>query len=185
MTVLDFTDSEPKINSRSASKVNALSGNAAFYERLQGTRKSSVSRYSWVALPIAAVAIIGVVAATSTPNRSADSIAAGPVDAKPAMAVTAPVAVQTQQASASVSAPQAAPAPIHVARRAAPSEPAVRPASAARPQVVPAPTVTAAPGPAQSVAPAAVEAQAPAVAAPPAAVTPTPVEAAPAEAPAP
>jgi hypothetical protein len=188
MTVLDFTDSEPKINSRSQSKADALTGNAAFYERLQGTRKSGIARYSWVALPIAAVAIFGIVAATSTPNRSADNIAAGPVDAKPAMvAVTAaPVAAPAEQAAATVTAPQAAPAPVHVARRAAPvapREPTVSAAAATRPQTVPAPTVMAAPAPAPAPAPA--EIQAPTVSAAPAPIEAAPTEAAPAPAEAP
>jgi hypothetical protein len=181
MTVLDFTESEPTINSRGAAKLDVLSDNAAFYERLQGTRKTAIERYSWIALPIAAVAVLGIVAATSTPNRSADNIAAGPVDAKPALAVAtpAPVAAPAEQASAPVSTPQSAPAPVHVARRAAPPaprEPMARAASATQPRIVPSPAAPDAVSPPVASAPA--EVQAPVV------TTSTPVEPAPAEAPA-
>jgi hypothetical protein len=196
MTVLDFSESEPQTKSTVAAKKGTLSGNAAFYERLQGqTKKTAMERFGWVALPVGAIAILGIVAATSTPNRSADNITAGPVDAKPAMTAAAPVQTaplasndQAASGSASIKSTQSAPPPINLAKRAAPAkEPVIRPASASRPQTVPvqslAPAPTTAVNPPVTTSPEAapppIESQAPSAA------TPPPVESAPAaEAPA-
>ncbi|MDB5459093.1 MAG: hypothetical protein JWO72_834, partial [Caulobacteraceae bacterium] len=101
MTILNLSESEPETTPQSVYDTDTLSGNAAFYERLQGqAKKKGIGRYSWVALPIAAVAIIGVVVATSTPNRSADTVAAAPAPATPV-------------ASAPAAAPVATPDQIH------------------------------------------------------------------------
>ena len=202
MTTLDFTDSEPTIKTTKASQANAFSGNAAFYERLQGRKKKGIERYGWVALPVAAVAILGVVAATSTPHSSADDVVGAPGQTTTAAATPAPTvkiaqastddvtpaAVQSpsaireriETAPAAVQAPSSAPAPVRVAKRApAPRSDAVTtaPASAtATTRVVPAPEPAA---PAPSAAP--VEVTPPAASAPAEVQAPV-VEAAPAAA---
>ena len=202
MTTLDFTEAEPTLSKKTAANKEMFSGNAAIYERLQGrTKKTGLAKYSWVALPVGVVAVIGIVAATSTPNRSADNIAAGPVDAKPAMiAAAAPTpadvnptpavdATPAQVHSAIAAAPvtsQSAPAPVHLARRAAaPASTDTRPAAATRPQSVPAASLTPAPtvvNPPVAAAPAPAAAD-PVIAAPaPVISAPAPVETAPAPA---
>jgi hypothetical protein len=200
MTTLDFTEAEPTLANPTAAGKEMFSGNAAIYERLQGrTKKTGIAKYSWVALPVGVVAILGIVAATSTPNRSADNIATGPVDAKPVLTAAAtPAAIDATPAadatpaqvhSAITAGPatsQSKPAPVHLARRAAASTD-TRPASATRPQSVPAASLTQAPPMAAAPAPAA-EAPAPVIAAPapvlssPAEAAPAPAQAAPAAA---
>lgn len=211
MTTLDFTDSEPPIKTTKASQANALTGNAAFYERLQGGKKKGIERYGWVALPIAAVAILGVVAATSTPHSSADDVAGAPGQAKMASAAPAPgikiaqaddvtpasvqspsaIRAKIDAAPAAIQAPSAAPAPVRVAKRApAPRSDAVTTAPAAATPVTrtaPAPAPAAVNPPAAIVAPpvaAPTESQAPAVSAAPAeapSVTEQPAPSAPAD----
>src|SRR3569833_1899978 len=65
MSTLDFQDREPDLNPARRQSNQPFAGNTAFYDRLQGRNKSAMARYGWVALPVAAVAIIGVVAMTS------------------------------------------------------------------------------------------------------------------------
>ena len=79
MSSLDFQEREPALDRMRSSDGELFAGNRTFYERLQGqTRKTALERYGWVALPIAAVAIIGVVAATSTPHQSANDVGGPP-----------------------------------------------------------------------------------------------------------
>src|ERR1700748_1127314 len=69
MTTLDFSEREPALGRKRKSEDEILADNRAFYERLQGRKtKSGVERFGWVALPIAAVAIVGGVALTSRPH---------------------------------------------------------------------------------------------------------------------
>lgn len=149
MTTLHFTDSEPAVIKGQVQDADSLSGNAAFYDRLQGRKTKGIQRYGWVALPIAAVAILGVVAATSTPHSSADDVVGAPGQSKTAAAPPAPAvklaqastddvtpaAVQSPQAirekiesaPAAIQAPSSAPAPVRVAKRAlAPAKAAPR-----------------------------------------------------------
>ena len=204
MTTLDFTDSEPPIKTTKAAQANALTGNAAFYERLQGqTKKKGIERYGWVALPIAAVAILGVVAATSTPHSSADDVVGAPgqtAAATPAGGVkiaqasnddATPVNVQSpaairakiDSAPAAVPAPSSAPAPVRVAKRApAPRSDTVTTVPAAAAPVTraaPAPAPAQVNPPAATVAPPAAapaDSQAPAVSAAPAPQAPSVTE---------
>jgi hypothetical protein len=206
MTTLDFTDSEPPIKTTKAAQANALTGSAAFYDRLQGRQKKGIERYGWVALPIAAVAILGVVAATSTPHSSADDVVGAPGQTTTAAATSAP-SVKIAQASTddvtpasvqspsairakidaaptAVQAPSSAPAPVKVAKRApAPRSDAVTTAPAAATPVTrtaPAPAPAAVNPPAAIVAPpvaAPVDSPAPAVSAAPAAEAPSVTEA--------
>src|SRR4051812_33100064 len=79
MTALDFTDKEPVLKRGRAADAEMATNNAAFYERLQGqTKKKGIERFGWVALPVGAVAIFGVVALTSTPHKSADDVVGAP-----------------------------------------------------------------------------------------------------------
>jgi hypothetical protein len=139
MTTLDFSDSEPALTKSQMKNANTFSGNAAFYERLQGRKKTPMQRYGWVALPIAAVAIIGVVAATSTPHSSADDVVGAPGqvttaantpapgvkitqasadDVTPA-SVDSPAAIRAKiDAAPAAQAPSSAPAPVKLAKRA-------------------------------------------------------------------
>src|ERR1700761_5009853 len=79
MTALDFQDREPELKPSRRANNQLFAGNSALYERLQGQgRKPAMERYGWIALPIAAVAIVGVVAATSTPHKSADDVVGAP-----------------------------------------------------------------------------------------------------------
>ncbi|MEI9890713.1 MAG: hypothetical protein WDN45_09090 [Caulobacteraceae bacterium] len=167
MSTLDFTDREPPISRKRGAEAEVFSGNRALYERLQGRQsKSGLAKYGWVALPIAAVAIIGVVAATSTPHESASDVvgapgqaaSTAPVTASPAALASnsAPVdeaAVTTAPAAAKTTAgtPASPPAPVAVARRA-PSSDAVttRPASAAPAQTMPVTPPAAPQAPAQA-----------------------------------
>ena len=134
MTTLDFTDREPPLSRKRGAQAEFMAGNSAFYERLQGQgKKSAIERFGWVALPVAAVAILGVVAATSTPHRSANDVGGPPVQtaaSTPAPAVTGNLTSAPSNEAASTSpamhasapAPAAAkPAPVKVARRAAPA----------------------------------------------------------------
>ena len=140
MSTLDFTDSEPAVIKGQVQDADSFTGNAAFYERLQGRKKKGIERYGWVVLPIAAVAILGVVAATSTPHSSADDVVGAPGKTNTAATTPAP-AVQVAQAStddvtpaavqspsairekidsapAAIQTPSSAPAPVRVAKRA-------------------------------------------------------------------
>src|SRR5438067_6394091 len=79
MSALDFQDREPELDMARRTNNQLFVGNSALYERLQGQgRKGALERYGWIALPVAAVAIIGVVAATSTPHESANDVAGAP-----------------------------------------------------------------------------------------------------------
>ncbi|MGZ6013118.1 MAG: hypothetical protein ACXWK0_14850 [Caulobacteraceae bacterium] len=79
MSALDFQDREPELERARRTNNQLFAGNSAFYERLQGQgRKGALERYGWIALPVAAVAIIGVVAATSTPHQSASDVVGAP-----------------------------------------------------------------------------------------------------------
>jgi len=75
MSALDFQDREPELNQARRHNNQFMAGNSALYERLQGQgRKSAIERYGWIAVPVAAVAIIGIAAATSTPHKSSDDV---------------------------------------------------------------------------------------------------------------
>src|ERR1700742_3668713 len=80
MSMLNFTESEPVMKRGKAAESELQAGNAAFYQRLQGQtkRKTGIERFGWVALPVAAVAIIGVVALTSTPHETAKDVVGAP-----------------------------------------------------------------------------------------------------------
>ena len=198
MTTLNFTDSEPPMSKKAGASKELFSGNAAIYDRLQGrTKKSAMAKYGWIGIPVAAVAVLGIVAVTSTPNRSADNIAAGPVDAKPAIVasqITAPTqtaeATPTQVRETIEAGSAAASAPLTTAsapvvRRSAPVTHA---ASAAPVQIIPAPAQsptgpTTVNPPAAAMTPAPALIPVPDVAAPAAAdPAPAPADAAPAAA---
>jgi hypothetical protein len=158
MTSLDFQDREPPLELSRASDAQLFAGNRAFYERLQGqTRKTPLEKFGWVALPIAAVAIIGVVAVTSTPHQSANDVGGAPSQAiasAPATTSAPPAALASNSAPVSASDATAAegsagvttvakpaaapPAPARVAKRAPASDSVtIRPASAAPAQSAP------------------------------------------------
>jgi len=171
MSTLDFQDREPELNRAHGPDSQFLSGNNAFYARLQGQgRKSALERYGWIAVPVAVVAIIGVVAATSTQHQSANDVT-GPAAqttasaSTPSNLVNPPVneaqateqSAQTAEASTAQSqaakTPAASPAPVRVARRA-PDASSSRPASAAAVErTVPVPETPVTPAPAPSIAP--------------------------------
>ena len=146
MSALDFQDREPELNQARRMDNQVLSANSAFYERLQGQgRKSAIERYGWIAVPVAAVAIIGIAAATSTPRSSTNDAGGPPTQttasaSAPATATVATPAARNDAlasndpakasdlsasskpvASASTAAKSvsSAPAPVKVARRAA------------------------------------------------------------------
>jgi hypothetical protein len=183
MTTLDFQEREAATDRTPSSEAGLFAGNRNFYERLQGqTRKPALERYGWVALPVAAVAIIGIVAATSTPHNSANDVAGPPgqasaqnvaaaAPATPAPAESDPTALARNDASTTTSpAAKATPdkvpvksasvtakstAPVRVARRAPSSDAvAARPASAAPVESAPAAQLQAGPAPAATPAPA-------------------------------
>lgn len=191
MSALDFQDREPDLKQARRADNQVFAGNNALYERLQGQgRKGALERYGWIAVPVAAVAIIGVVAATSTPHESANDVVGAPgqtasaaTTSVPSKPVTPPVnealasndATQTPEeaalsgkASATAASPSqaakspaaAAPAPVKVARRAPAAD-----TSTARPAAA-APAERAAPTPDTAAAPPVPAVQAPAPAAP-------------------
>jgi hypothetical protein len=185
MTSLDFSEREPDLGRKRKSEDEILSDNRAFYERLQGRKtKSGIERYGWVALPVAAVAIIGVVAATSRPHDVASTQAANSLSSAPSApaptalaantapdvdtsAASTPATDQAPAASAPAKATTSAPAPVKVARRAAASDSVTtRPASAAPVETAPAASV-ATPAPAiQAPAPTVTQDAAPQASAP-------------------
>jgi hypothetical protein len=164
MSALDFRDREPEQNQARRPNHQVFANNRAFYERLQGQgRKSTIERYGWIAVPIAAVAIIGIATATSIPRQSADDVAGSPAQntasiAQPAPATTSPPPALNEALASNAPAkdagqpaidapkaarsPASAPAPVKVARKAPAADAATttRPASAAPAQSVPAPT---------------------------------------------
>ena len=181
MSTLDFQDPEPELERSRPSNNQNFGANAAFYERLQGQgRKGALERYGWIALPVAAVAIIGVVAVTSTPHESANDVAGAAGQNTVAASTPAPApapapkiavasnneAQATDQLPATPSEAQpaakppiaakssaSAPAPMRLARKAPSSDTATsRPASAAPAQrTAPAPDTSVNPAPTPAV----------------------------------
>ena len=172
MSTLDFSEREPALGRKRKSESEIFAGNRAFYERLLGqTKKTGIERFGWVALPIAAVAIVGVVAVTSTPHRaptmwsaarrpqlaSASTATPAPATATPPPALNEALAsngqpstadqsvgpAPGQKTSSSAAKPAAsAPAPVKVARRAASSDAVTTaPASAAPVESAPAASI--------------------------------------------
>lgn len=184
MSAQEFRDREPELTQARRPNNQIFANNRAFYERLQGQgRKSAIERYGWIAVPVAAVAIIGIAAATSLPRQSAGDDAGPPAQATVAAATPAPAdaaplpalnEAQLSNTPAKASdlstpadkpavgvakaarSPASAPAPVKVARKAPASDTATtRPASAAQAETTPAPAARdATPQPSAPAAPA-------------------------------
>jgi uncharacterized protein YbjQ (UPF0145 family) len=91
MSTLDFQDREPELNHARRAGAQSFAGNTALYERLQGrSRKSAMGRYGWIALPVGAVAIVAIVAATSTPHQTANDVVGAPAQTVAASTAAAP-----------------------------------------------------------------------------------------------
>ena len=102
MSNLDFKEREPELDSASPPQNQVFASNNALYERLQGQgRKSAIERFGWIAVPVAAVAIIGVAAITSPSHSSADNVGGPPSQ----------TAASAAPAAGDTGAPPAAPAP--------------------------------------------------------------------------
>lgn len=177
MTSLDFSEHEPPVVVKRGATAAVMNGNRAFYERLQGqTRKSALERYGWVALPIGAAAILGIVALTSTPHSNADDVTGPPAQSSastmtashitptPAIPAQTPQSAATDDVSAqaaaqpapAVTAPvKSAPAKAHIVAKAPAPVRSVTPgpASAVPVQSIPAPAPAADPVPATPATP--------------------------------
>ncbi len=121
MSTLDFQDREPELERSRRSNNQIFGANAAFYERLQGQgRKGALERYGWIALPVAVVAIFGVVAVTSTPHETANDVVGAPGQKTAAASTPAPAPAVTQDAAPQPAAP--APSTDNSAAQPAPAE---------------------------------------------------------------
>jgi hypothetical protein len=207
MTAFDFSDNEPVISGGRTADVDLSAGNAAFYQRLQGqTKKKGIERFGWVALPVGAVAILGIVALTSTPHESKNDVVGAPGQQTAAVSKPAPGPAMTPKVMASndavsptkelpasqvkaeiekgptLSASSAKPAPVKTARaapaRSTSSDSDVRPAAAAPAQRAPSNDAQLNAAQVQPVTPPAPSATATPTA--PAAAIPAPTETAPA-----
>lgn len=177
MSALDFQDREPALKQARRADNQVFAGNNALYERLQGQgRKGALERYGWIAVPVAAVAIIGVVAATSTPHESANDVVGAPGQTASAAATSVPSKPVTPPVNEALASNDATQTPEEAALSGKASATAASPSQAAKSQAAKSPAA-AAPAPVKVArrAPAADTSTArPAAAAPAERAAPTP-----------